>query len=120
MNTEIGKELRKLRIDKEERLVDMAARLKVSASFISAIETGKKSPPMDFEKQVGSAYDLSSADIDRLGRAADATRKAFTITPETALARDTTGLLARRIDALSELDLETIRKILLNSKLGGK
>lgn len=120
MNTEIGKELRKLRIDKDERLIDMAQRLGVSASFISAIETGKKAPPAGFEMQIGAAYDLTTTDIERVGRAADATRRAFTITPETALGRDTAGLLARRIDALSEVDLETIRTILLNSHKGEK
>lgn len=116
MITEIGKELRKLRIDKEERLADMAMRLDVSSSFVSAIETGKKAPPAMFEEKVANAYDLPVVDRDRLARAADASRTAFTISPTSSLARDTTGLMARRINTLSEGDLENIRRILLNSR----
>jgi transcriptional regulator with XRE-family HTH domain len=120
MQTELGKELRKLRIDKEERLMQMATRLNVSASFISAVETGKKSPPVGFERQVAAAYDLSAADLQRLCDAADASRVAFTISPTSPLGRNTAGLLARQIGSLSDEQLESIRKILLNSQKGKK
>lgn len=42
MITPIGKFLRKLRIDTGEILKDMAEKLHVSPSFLSAVENGKK------------------------------------------------------------------------------
>ena len=45
MITPIGKFLRKLRIDTGEILKDMAEKLHVSPSFLSAVENGKKKMP---------------------------------------------------------------------------
>ena len=42
MLTALGKFLRKLRIDNGEILKDMADKLGVTASFLSAVENGKK------------------------------------------------------------------------------
>ncbi|QOZ74091.1 XRE family transcriptional regulator [Bradyrhizobium sp. CCBAU 53351] len=112
MLTDIGKELRKLRIETDERLMDMAKRLDKSASFISAVEVGKKSPPSDFEEAVIKIYQLAGDAAEALRRAADRSRKAFTIEPSSALGRDTAALLARRINNLSDSQLKEIREIL--------
>lgn len=45
MLTGIGKFLRKLRIDNEEILKDMADALGVSSAFLSAVENGRKKMP---------------------------------------------------------------------------
>ena len=112
MTTAIGKELRKLRIDRDERLMDMANRLGKSPSFISAVEVGKKSPPTGFEDLVVSTYGLAADVADALRRSADMSRKAFVLEPNNALARDTAGLLARRMNTLSDDQLLDIQKIL--------
>ncbi|GAB4359775.1 MAG: hypothetical protein Kow00114_12900 [Kiloniellaceae bacterium] len=110
--TDIGRALRKLRIDNDERLLDMAEKLGKSASFISAVEVGKKAPPSGFEELVIKAYGLASKAADQLRRAADLSRKAFVIEPTSALGRDTAGLLARRMDDLTDDQLEEIQEIL--------
>nr|WP_200863800.1 MULTISPECIES: helix-turn-helix transcriptional regulator [unclassified Labrenzia] len=110
--SEIGKELRKLRIDNDERLLDMAGRLNKSAAFLSAIETGKKTPPTGFEELVANAYGLMEAAAVKLRRAADRSRKAFTIEAHSVLAKDTAGLLARKMDTLSDQDLKNILQVL--------
>ena len=112
MITELGKELRKIRIDQDERLLDMAERLEKSAAFVSAGEGGKKSPPSGFEEAVIKAYGLAADVAERLRQTADRARKAFTIEPNSMLGRDTAGLLARRMNDLSEDQLNDIRKIL--------
>ncbi|NDV48687.1 XRE family transcriptional regulator [Salipiger sp. PrR003] len=112
MTTEIGKELRKLRIDEDERLLDMSQRLNKSSAFISAVERGTKSPPSGFEELVIKAYWLAGDAADALRRAADRSRKAFTIEADTPLARDTAGLMARRMDSLSDDELKSIFQIL--------
>lgn len=112
MTTEIGKELRKLRIDEDERLLDMSQRLNKSSAFISAVERGTKSLPSGFEELVIKAYQLAGEAADAMRRAADRSRKAFTIEADTPLARDTAGLMARRMDSLSDDELKSIFQIL--------
>lgn len=56
--TPFGKALRKLRIDRELLLGDMAERLGISASYLSQIETGKKPIPDGFVDKLGNAYSL--------------------------------------------------------------
>jgi transcriptional regulator with XRE-family HTH domain len=112
MRTQIGKELQKLRIDRDERMLDMADRLQKSASFISAVEVGKKSPPAGFEDLVIQVYNIAGSAADAIRRAADASRKAFLLEPSSALGRDTAGLLARRINTLSDDQLRDIQSIL--------
>lgn len=120
--TEIGKELRKLRIDEEERLIDMATRLKKSSSFVSAVETGGKTPPVGFEDLVISAYRLPSDAALVLRKATDLSRKAFTIQPESDLGKETIGLLARRMKSemgtLASDELEHILSILHKEDAG--
>lgn len=112
MATLFGKELRKIRIDCDERLLDMAKRLTKTAAFISAIETGRKSPPVGFEDSVAETYNLSKEVRQKLVRTADQVRKNFTLTPKTDEGRATIGLLARKINNLSDYDLEGIKNIL--------
>ena len=45
MLSEFGKFCRKLRMEKNELLIDMAQKLEVKSSFLSAVEVGKKSIP---------------------------------------------------------------------------
>lgn len=112
MTTEIGKELRKLRIDREERLLDMSERLDKSSAFISAVERGTKTPPNGFEDLVIKVYHLAGDAAAAMRRAADRSRKAFTVEAQSALARDTAGLMARRMNSLSDDDLKSIFEIL--------
>jgi transcriptional regulator with XRE-family HTH domain len=112
MLTEIGKELRKLRIDNGERLLEMSRRIGKSSSFISAVEVGKKSPPAGFEDLVIEVYGLAAAAARCLRRAADRSRAAFVVEPDTILGRDTAGLFARRVNTLSHDQLEEINSIL--------
>ncbi|UZW54976.1 hypothetical protein NUH86_16095 [Sphingobium sp. JS3065] len=116
MITELGKELRKIRIDRDERLLDMADKIQKSAAFVSAVEVGKKSPPSGFEEMIIRAYGLANDAADALRSAADRARKAFTIEPNSLLGRDTAGLLARRMNDLSEDQLRDIQNILSNKR----
>ncbi|NGQ89984.1 helix-turn-helix domain-containing protein [Rhodobacter sp. HX-7-19] len=110
--TEIGKELRRLRVERDERMLDMAERLGLSSAFISAVETGKKSPPTGFEEAVVQVYRLANDAADQLRRAADRSRKAFTLEANDDLQRDTFGLMARRMNDLSSEELQKILTIL--------
>ena len=74
MYTEFGKWLRTLRISIGIRLYVMSKALSVSSSFISAVETGKKSIPLDFVEKIIKNYDLSDEQIAALKNAVKLTR----------------------------------------------
>ncbi len=112
MLTEIGKELRKIRIDHDEKMIDMAAKLEKSPAFISAVETGKKAPPADLEHLIIRIYGLVGEAARRVFTAADRSRNAFVLQPTNMLGRDTAALMARRMNSLSHTDLEEIHQIL--------
>lgn len=59
MLTSLGKFLRKLRIDNGEILKDMADKLGVTASFLSAVENGKKRMPSEWNKDICRLYSLN-------------------------------------------------------------
>lgn len=116
MITEFGKAIRKLRIDADHRLADMAKLIGKSAAFISAVERGEKSPPSGFEDAIINAYKMKFDAAQTLRALADASRQTFTVKPSSILEREAAGLMARRMgssfDALSEDELERIVSIL--------
>ena len=59
MLTRLGRFLRKLRIDRGELLKDMAEKLDVSVSFLSAVENGKKRMPSEWNARVCMLYALN-------------------------------------------------------------
>ncbi|WP_028969943.1 helix-turn-helix domain-containing protein [Sphingomonas sp. URHD0057] len=61
--TPFGKALRKLRIDRELLLGDMAERLKISPSYLSQIETGKKPIPDGFVDKLRAALRLTDVEL---------------------------------------------------------
>jgi len=112
MLTAIGKELRKLRIEREERLQDMADTLGISPAFLSAVEIGHKSPPDDFAERIIKAHGLKGDEAESVVRAVDRSRKTFRLTPASPVAHDTAGLLARKFNTLSDEQLQHIRLVL--------
>ena len=60
MLTSIGKFLRKLRIDRGEILKDMAEKLRVTVSFLSAVENGRKKMPSSWNAKICSLYNLNA------------------------------------------------------------
>ena len=112
MTTELGKELRKLRIDCDERIIDMATKIDKSAAFVSAVEVGSKAPPVGFEEAIIKAYGLAASTANALRRAADRSRATFVLQPSSTLGRDTAGMLARKMHSLSDDQLEEIKGIL--------
>ena len=59
MLTSLGRYLRKLRIDRGELLKDMAEKLEVSVSFLSAVENGKKHMPAAWNTLICDLYNLT-------------------------------------------------------------
>lgn len=66
MVTDFGKFCRKLRIDNDEFLKDMALKLEVTPSYLSAIEKGKRPIPSDWTQKISGLYELSSSQLNEL------------------------------------------------------
>lgn len=66
MVNNFGKFCRKLRIDNNELLYDMAAKLGVSSAFLSKVENGKKKPPQEWRNTLAHLYKLNNAQIKEL------------------------------------------------------
>ena len=67
--TNVGKFLRKMRIDTEEFAEDMAIRLGITASYLSSIEVGRRPPTVRIIQKVVAQYRLNGSSVERLWRA---------------------------------------------------
>lgn len=66
MLTEFGKVMRIVRINTGDSMRDMAAKIGMSATYLSAIETGKRNIPADMEELLFSHYDFSEKDKKKI------------------------------------------------------
>lgn len=62
MLTEFGNVMRIIRINTGDSMRDMAAKIGMSATYLSAIETGKRNIPANMEELLFSHYNFSEKD----------------------------------------------------------
>lgn len=112
--TELGKYLRRYRIDKGMLLKDMAAALNLTPAYISAIENGKRPPTLEFVKSIRQSLGLNEYEENSLMDAYYQTVNAITINIDSTNDRQTDlGLIfARKIDSLSDDQINLISQIL--------
>lgn len=118
MLTVFGKYLRKIRIDNDEILNDMAEKLSVTAAYPSAVENGKREIPKGWIEEVGYKYGLNDKQFSELREAAISSRKSIKIelSNETDRDRDLLIAFARRFRDLNDDEVQTIKKILNNKR----
>ena len=70
--TELGKALRKIRVENDEPMRSMAEKLGFSTSFLSAVELGQKAlaDPIVFLNKVAELYSLDNTERTELDEAA--------------------------------------------------
>jgi transcriptional regulator with XRE-family HTH domain len=113
--TPFGIAIRKLRLDKGMRLLDLASKLGLSIAFISAVETGRKPIPDGYAKAIARAMDLTAAEIRELRRAVDRTRKEVRVEGLPEEQRELVAAFARRLDELPRDLMAQIKKVVLKS-----
>lgn len=118
MLTEFGKFLRKIRIDCGEILKDMAEKLNVSATYLSAVEMGKRNIPEQWADKISEIYGLSAEDRQKLNSAADNSAKSITLNFEniTNMQKETAVLFAREFENVDDETLNKIKKLLGNKE----
>lgn len=112
--TPLGRFLRKLRIDRGELLRDMAEKLGVTMSFLSAIENGKKSMPSEWVALLPSLYQFSDIQNKEFDTALIESEKGIGIKFE-GLSEDNkkiSAAFARKIRDLSPREQEILQQVL--------
>lgn len=119
MVTELGKFLRKLRIDNNELMLNMANKLKVSSAFLSSVENGKKRPPLGWKSEIENLYNLSDRQKEEWENLFFYAVNETTINLEqfTEKGKDFMLEFARKVEGLSEQESEKIRNILNNKEV---
>lgn len=114
MLTSIGKFLKKLRVDRGEIMKDMAEKLDVTVSFLSAVENGKKRMPATWNRKICSVYDLTEDQRQAFTTAIAETEDAIEMNLVSANIgkRELAVSFARRFDNIDDEQVEQIRKIL--------
>ncbi|CAI1804801.1 Uncharacterised protein [Serratia quinivorans] len=75
--TQLGKFLRKVRIDRNQILIDMAAELDISIAQLSAIELGKRAINDSTKYKIISLYSAYCSGEEELARLVDVSQPSF-------------------------------------------
>ena len=114
MLTEFGKALRRIRLDSNELLKDMADKLGVSSAYLSAVENGKKKATQSMLRQIIEIYNLTKNEEEQLQdafqRSQDEVR--LDMSGMTSNRHDLALVFARRISTIDDESIEEILKIL--------
>lgn len=114
MLTQFGKFCRKLRIDNGELLKDMANKLDVTSSYLSAVENGKRNVPQEWPAQIIDFYALNKEQQMELSLALQESKKELRIDISSYDNEDKQVMmaLAREYKDLDPEFKETIKSIL--------
>ncbi|MDK9581190.1 helix-turn-helix transcriptional regulator [Sneathia sanguinegens] len=111
MITQLGIFLRKLRLDSGEIMREMATKLDVSSSFLSAVENGKKNMPDSWYDIIVNLYNLDKGKKDKFKRAIEESQKSVEINLED-LSREKKRLVfsfARELENLNEEEVDKMK-----------
>jgi HTH-type transcriptional regulator, competence development regulator len=120
--TDFGKELKMIRVEKDEISADMAGKLDIAPSLLSAIETGARKIPVGFVDKLAKTYGLKEEEVKHLKELEDqgernAVQINFRLLEGNDLAKQTALVLAEKIQDLSP---EQCKKILSIMEMNGQ
>ena len=118
MLTEFGKVLRKLRIDNQELLKDMAVRLRVSSAYLSAVETGKRKIPPEWISTIEHEYKLDKDAALELESAYEqsASELKISLANATGMQKEVAISFAKALNGLDEKKLKKILDVMYKRK----
>lgn len=110
--TALGKFLRKIRIDRDERLYDMAKHLGVSSAFLSGVENGHKKASTALINNVIDIYNLDAMQQEQLKDALSLSENKIDISQFSPQKQEATLMFARKFDELTDEQIDQINNIL--------
>lgn len=118
MVTAFGKFLRNLRMDVGELLLNMAEKLNVSPAFLSGVENGKRKIPTGWVDRISALYQLDDDQKTDLQNAFFEANESVEIGLSQLQAPQKNLLFsfARKLDSISDDDVERICRILNKEK----
>lgn len=114
MVTNLGRLLRKIRIDHNEILKNMADRFSVTASYLSAVENGKRPIPETWEEIILESYTLDDKQREDLHKAIVESIESIKLDVSEAsyTSKEVAFSFARKVADLPEEQLLKIKHIL--------
>lgn len=114
MLTSLGKELRRIRLDRNEILKTMADKMGVSPQYLSAIENGKRKPTQNFLNTLFSIYLFDSEEKKVLKNAFFETTQdiRIDISQSDPIKKEASLAFAREIDNLNDEEIFKLIKLL--------
>lgn len=118
MLTSLGKFLRKMRLEQDELLKDMADKLQLAPTYLSSIENGNRAPSLKFISNLIDVYNLSESESDELYAAYYDTQNEvnFSINDMGDSQRTLGIAFARKLKSLDADQIVAIQKILVKGK----
>jgi len=119
MITEFGRILRNIRMDCNELLKDMADKLNITSSYLSAIEHGKREIPEGFVNDIICLYNLNggvAAEVKRVAANSKLTLK-LDLNGRRDNAKNLANAFARKLGDLDDIQINEMMSIL---KKGGE
>jgi len=119
MVTEFGKYIRKLRVDKTITLRSMADEIGKSASYLSSVETGKRSITNNFFDAVVGYFNLDDGKKEELRHLAAISQNEVSLSLREASPeqKNSAVAFARQLNSLNAEELKKIDDILERFKL---
>ena len=110
MLTSFGKFCRKLRIDRNEILKDMAEKLGVTAAYLSAVEVGRRKVPEKWLGEIQHLYGLTEAASKEMRHAYDqsVTQVTIDLANQSASHREAAMVFARELESINEEDVKLL------------
>lgn len=114
--TNLGKYLRKIRVDRGETGFDMANRLEVTPQYVSLIETGKRRLNNKIKEKIIKVYSLNDNQIEELERVIIMDAKKININIEGLEIEDVNFilLLTNKMKNMKECDKTVLKNIINN------
>ncbi|EJE8673498.1 XRE family transcriptional regulator [Vibrio parahaemolyticus] len=114
MVTAFGKFLRKLRVEKELVLRDMATSLEVSSAQLSAMELGKRTIQPQLAEKIVATYD-GIGSVDDIKRLIDVSQPSLKtdLTSGNDKQRETMIMFARAFNELSDEQIKSVQDIIM-------
>lgn len=106
-----GKELKKLMVDNDESLIDLAKLFEVSIPFVSAVISGKKNVPEGWLEKISTHYKLNLQKQKYFKDLADESKQMLKINL-TNCSKSQRGLALQLQRNLSNLDEKEIKKLM--------
>jgi transcriptional regulator with XRE-family HTH domain len=112
MLTRFGKQLRKIRIESDQRLKDMADKLGVTVAYLSAVENGNRKVPDAWIPIIATEYCLDEHEEIELQQAAYENKKEIRISLEDNVKADLALSFARKFKNMTNDDLDKLQEFL--------